>query len=437
MGIKDDFETFIENLQQTNISDMNVSVGEIAKKLNNHYYNLEGDKESHIYIVGSVGRETAIKGVSDLDLIFDLPNETYKKFDNYKSNGQSALLQEVKGVLTERYPKTDISGDGQVVVINFTNYTVELVPGFKQSDDSFKYPDTNNGGKWKITKPLAEIDEGIKTAQDTDNNFKYISNMIRAWKNEQGFKFGGLLIDTLVYNFLNDKEEYRKIGYDDYLNMTKDLFDYLQNEDKDQSYWFALGSNQQVNNCDNGKFVTKAKKAYNKIKDLTEVSDTLNEKLRELFGNEFPEKITKSNKSTNMISSYNSYTNTEQFIEELFPVDIKYSLYIDCIVSQNGWRDKLLSLIVSENSWLSINKHLNFFIDETDIKGEYSIYWKVRNVGKEAIRRNMIRGQIEKTNSKKHYEKTDFRGEHYVECYLVQNEVCVAKDRIEVPISTI
>ena len=52
--------------------------------------------------------------------------------------------------LKERYPKTDISGDGQVVVIEFNHYTVELVPGFKQPDNRFKYPDTHDGGAGSI-----------------------------------------------------------------------------------------------------------------------------------------------------------------------------------------------------------------------------------------------------------------------------------------------
>lgn len=433
MGIKEDFETFTQNIQLDTLSNMETTTGEICKKLNASYYGLDSDKESHMYIVGSIGRETAIKGVSDLDLIFDLPNETYKQFDGYESNGQSALLQEVKNVLKERYPKTDISGDGQVVVINFSNYTVELVPGFKQSDDSFKYPDTHEGGKWKITKPLLEIEESKKTAEDTDGNFKYVANMLRSWKNKQGFKFGGLLIDTLTYNFFNNNEEYRNIDFDGYLQMVKELFNYLKNQNKDQSYWYALGSNQQVSNCEDGKFVTKAKKAYNQIKDLDEESANLNKELRKIFGRQFPNKESVSENA----KAFNLYRNTEQFIEDLFPVDIKYDLYIDCKVTQNGFVDKLLSVIIRQNSWLSRNKSLKFFIDKTDIRGEYDIYWKVRNVGYEAERRDMIRGQIERTNNKEHNERTDFRGEHYVECYLVQNGVCVARGRIEVPISTV
>ena len=203
MALSDDFESFMKELVPDKLEAMKTTTGEMAKKLNKNYYDLDGNTSEHMYIVGSVGRGTSIKGVSDLDLLFDLPNDIYKKYDNYgeNSNGQSMLLQEVKNVLLERYPKTQISGDGQVVVIEFTNYTVELVPGFKQNNGSFKYPDTHDGGSWKITNPIPEIEESQTMAEDTNNNFVYICNMIRSWKNHMGFKLGGLLIDTLVYKF--------------------------------------------------------------------------------------------------------------------------------------------------------------------------------------------------------------------------------------------
>ena len=136
----DGFDVFCSSIALDNFEEMEKSAKSIAKKLNSVYYGLDKDDTSHLYIVGSVGRKTAIKGISDLDILFDLPLDTYKKFDAYQSNGQSALLQEVKESLQERYPKTDISGDGQVVVIEFNHYTVELVPGFKQSDGRFILP---------------------------------------------------------------------------------------------------------------------------------------------------------------------------------------------------------------------------------------------------------------------------------------------------------
>ena len=49
MSLKDDFQTFISNLEPNNMDEMETTVGEMAKKLNSYYYNLTGDKTSHMY----------------------------------------------------------------------------------------------------------------------------------------------------------------------------------------------------------------------------------------------------------------------------------------------------------------------------------------------------------------------------------------------------
>ena len=62
---------------------------------------------------------------------------------------------------------------------------------------------------------------------------------------------------------------------------------------------------------------------------------------------------------------------------------------------------------------------------------------KVRNIGKLAREKNMIRGQIieGRTNKHIHTEKTQFKGPHYVEAYVIKNNVVIAKKRIDVPIN--
>lgn len=211
MALSDDFEIFCNSIQLDDLADMQNTTESITKKLNSHYYGLDKESKSHMYIVGSVGRKTAISGSSDLDLLFDMPSYIFKQYDNYKSNGQSALLQDVKSVLLERYPNTNISGDGQVVVIEFNKYTVELVPGFKQSDDRFKYPDTHDGGSWKITDPLSEQSECSDCNSKSFGIYYDFCHIVRSWKNTIGFKFGGLLIDTLVYNFFKDNDDFLRI----------------------------------------------------------------------------------------------------------------------------------------------------------------------------------------------------------------------------------
>ena len=429
-----DFETFCQNITLDNFDQMKTSAGEIAKKLNKVYYGLEKDDSSHLYIVGSVGRKTAIKNSSDLDILFNLPNETYRRFDAYESNGQSALLQEIRNIMKERYPRTDISGDGQVVVIEFDKYTVELVPGFKQSDNRFKYPDTHNGGSWKYTDPLPEQEECKACDEESNGIYFDFCHIIRSWKNAQGFKFGGLLIDTLIYNHFCDQDNYSEYGSDDYFIILQNVFEYLGNQEKDRSYWFAVGSNQHVYNSSSGTFVDKANEALEIINDAIDKEQDMNEVLKTLLGNNFPSNQVILEKASYL---YRRYRNTEEFIWEKFPVDIRYSLSLECNVSQKGFRDDVLSNILKRNKVLRRNKRLEFFIKNTDCPKPYDIYWKVRNVGSVAEEKDCIRGQINKTNRTFKNEHTDFQGEHFVECYLVKNSVCVAKCRIDVPIGTV
>lgn len=436
MLLSKNFEKFCNDIKLDTLDDMKRTAGEIAKKLNNHYYDLSCDTYSHMYIVGSVGRKTAIAGNSDLDLLFDLPNEVYKQYNDYGSNGQSALLQDVKKVLFKRYPNTSISGDGQVVVIAFNKYTVELVPGFKQSDSTFKYPDTHNGGSWKYTNPLIEQLECCNCNINSNEIYYDFCHIIRAWKNTIGFKMGGLLIDTLIYNFFQNNDNFSGSDSNDYLQILTDLFKYLKDQNPNQNYWYAVGSKQQVNNSDNGVFVTKAQKAYTKLSKAIKATPCINNALRELLGNNFPKRETDddSNLNDSILENYKS-NNTEEIIEELFPVDIRYDLQIDCMVTRAGWRSFYLrEFLRAKKGCLHHHNKLEFFILSTDCPKPYEIYWKVRNIGSEAIRRNMIRGQINKTNLSKQFEHTDFAGQHYVECYLIKHGVCVARAHIDVPI---
>ena len=434
-----DFEQFCNNLWlDSKFNDMRTSIREIAKKLNQVYYELDNDTESHMYIVGSVGRKTAIQGSSDLDLLFDLPHDVYKRYNNYSNQKQSKLLQNLKEALQDRFSRTKIRGDGQVVVIEFNKFTVELVPGFKQDDGSFMYPDTNGGGCWKKTNPIKEQDSCEICNTTSNNKFYDFCHILRSWKNTIGFAIKGLLIDTLVYNFFKDNNYFRNNHYS-YLEILILLFDYLQRQDKSRTLWFAPGSNQCVYNSDNGSFVKHAKDAYSIIKDITSDSDDANNLLRSLLGNQFPKNEEKSNKYAKNLCCDESFvfdkeTPTEEFIEEKFTVDIRYDLTIDCEVTQNGWPPFKLRSIAKDKT-LRKNKHLDFFVKNTDCPSPYDIYWKIRNVGPEAVKRNMIRGNIIKGTKDQHQqEKTDFEGSHYVECFIVKNDVCVAKDRIEVPI---
>ncbi len=226
MGLADWFREFDTDLKVKNVSSISTRYKNIPQRLNTDYWDTTSDTAHSLY-VGSYGRRTAIDGFSDLDMIFRLPYSVYERYDNYSGNGQSSLLQAVKQSIEKTYSTTSIRGDGQVILVPFTDgITFEVVPAFVNNDDSYTFPDANSGGSWKTTNPKPEI-EAIKNRNAScNNNLFSLCRMLRAWKNKWDVPIGGLLIDTLAYQFI-ENWEYRDKSYFYYDYMGRDLFKWV------------------------------------------------------------------------------------------------------------------------------------------------------------------------------------------------------------------
>ena len=131
----------------------------ITKAVNREFWNSTSETAHSLY-VGSYGRGTAID-TSDIDILLELPRSEYERYDYYRGNGQSRLLQAVKSAIQNSYPRTDVRADGQVVKLAFTDgLQIEVLPAFASTDwygkTTYQYPDTNMGGNWRSTNPKAE-----------------------------------------------------------------------------------------------------------------------------------------------------------------------------------------------------------------------------------------------------------------------------------------
>lgn len=430
MSVSGMFSEFIANLAIGNTETISDRYGELTKALNKKFRDTESNTANTLQ-VGSFGRKTGINGISDLDMLYIMPKT---KWDEYnKSGGQLKLLQDTKDAISSRYPSTKVRVDRLVVTITYTNFHVEVQPVFEQDDKSYKYPDTKNGGAWKITKPREEMDAVASMDERKNSNLRRLCKMVRAWKNKHGVGMGGLLIDTLAYNFLESTSNYDTKSYLYYDELSRDFFKYIS-ELPEQSEYAAPGSKQRVRV--KKKFQHRAKKAYNLCLEAIKADGQKNvhEKWKAIYGRPFPGGQTKEAEN----SALNAYTNSEEHIEDRFTVDIRYQLKIDCEVIQRGFRKYSLRDMLKNRIQLKSEKKLKFWVSEMPlIIGSSRIYWKVLNRGEEAQRRNCIRGQIVPDNGHKAKdESTNFKGDHIVECYLVENETVVAKDRIHVPIVT-
>lgn len=292
MGLANWFRDFCSRLIVEDGGTISIRYKNITRRINLDYWSTVSDTEHSLY-VGSYGRNTATQGFSDLDMLVQLPYSEYVRYHNYTGNGQSALLQAVKKSIEKTYPATNIRGDGQVIMVPFSDdITFEVVPAFINKDDSFTYPDANNGGRWRVTNPKPEIAAIRLRNTETNGNLFQLCRMTRAWKRKWDVPIGGLLIDTLAYQFI-ENWEYRDKSYLYYDYMSRDFFKWLAEQDSNKEYWKAPGSGQHV--YGKGLFQYKAKRCLNIVLDAIEHETatpkwewSAKQKWREIYGISFP-----------------------------------------------------------------------------------------------------------------------------------------------------
>lgn len=133
-----------------------------------------------------------------------------------------------------------------------------------------------------------------------------------------------------------------------------------------------------------------------------------------------------------------SYRDTEQFIEDLYPVDEQYDVAIDCQVIGRGIHQIPLQKFFSTfagtyGRYLPHDFKVKCSVQNTNAPAYDEVLWKVRNVGSKAETRDDIRGQIQNRGYRIE-ETTTFEGPHYIECYLIKDSVCIAIGHVDVPI---
>ncbi len=293
MGLAEWFQGFCDDIQVKDGGTISMRYKAITRRLNTDFWTTTSDT-SHSLYVGSYGRNTAIEGFSDLDMIFQLPYEVYVQYDQHQGNGQSALLQAVRESIRKTDSSTDVGAEGQVVEIPFTdNLTFQVVPAFINKDNSYTFPDANNGGSWRTTNPRPEIEAIRERNAACNGNLVSLCRMMRSWKGKWEVPIGGLLVDTLAYQFI-ENYQYRDKSYLYYDFMCRDFFKWMADQDEKQEYWKAPGSGQYV--YGKGLFQYKAKRCYNISQEaITHETATpkqewsAKQKWREIFGAAFPD----------------------------------------------------------------------------------------------------------------------------------------------------
>lgn len=393
---------------------------------------------------GSYAHKTIIKPVRENDE-FDADVLLYlEEVENWEA---CDYVEEVYKLFRSLPTYKDmVSRKTRCVTIRYANhFHIDIVPYLERHGQ--RYVTNRHKNRFELTNPenfTAWLDERNRI---TKHHFVKVVRLLKYLRDyKQTFSVKSIILNTLIGELVNDvalledPNCYNDIPTTLYTVMNK-LKTYVQQYEYmptitdpgktgenfgdrwDQEGW-AVFRRKMIYYADK---IAEAYIEEDKEKSLT--------KWREVFGDDF--------KKTNQTYEYSlrtintalvKFDNTEQQIADLgIPLRINPAYKVRMIgrvAKKTGFRDYFLN---KQGNKVGIGRSINFRIATCTVPQPYKVYWKTLNRGSEAIERNCIRGQIVPGHDI-HQETTNFRGNHFVECYVVKDGACVARDRQSVKI---
>lgn len=419
------------------IKDANISrLKEGLKK-----YNQDNDTNHKLVEVitqGSVAMSTVVQNESndydiDVAIVFDkdsLPEGTIET----KNLVVNMLKDKCKQFNTEPEAKTNC-----VRISYEEGYHIDFAIYRRTIDSIGDYQYEHCGSEWRKRDPKSITRWFIESNRDKEYNLRIVVRLLKMFcRSRDSWSMPGGLVQSVLLEECFEKDNRIDEMFYETIKAVRNRLAYNKEvynpADMSQSLKLIKKDDDRLQNLQNrltqyiDKFNVLFERDCNHEQALQVWNDFFNHKYWQL-------KIEEVKESIDIHENIILHDESEEFISYLFPVDKKYDIILDCDVEQDGFRVDNLKNILKQKKWISPQKTLKFSISSNNVPKPYDVYWKVKNRGLEAKRRNHVRGQIIKTNSETHTETTKFKGEHFVECFIVQNGICVAKAKIDVPIS--
>lgn len=368
---------------------------EDSKKILQEYFSLEPDLSNTAISITDNLRSDYVSYSADW------PKGNPKAYAVWFENRMSSILQEAKRSYAQR-----------------NNVKIENVPTFKVKTPlqrSIQILKRHRDVQFRNDedKPISIIISTLsaQSYNNESNLFIALENIVFNMEKHIKKDADG---NDVVLNPVDPRENFAD-KWEDYPQRRENFYDWLEKVKLDLTLLKSKNSVQEIEtllgkSLDN-KVVTRAKQELS-LRDYQTSVGLEYFNTRELVPNRAP---------------------NEDFIEEKHEIKLDNSVVfkIDCKVTQDGFRTALLKKLPI----LKKHKSLEFFVDRiSNIQEPYQLKWKVRNCGPASVGRE--RGEILLDyGQRKRKENSSFYGDHFVECYLIKNDVCIAMDRIDVPIS--
>ena len=188
------FEVLRQNLEITDLQEETVS----TRQQNVRSALEKGLDLYDTFLTGSYRRNTMIAPLKKADVdVFAVLDVKYGNYD------PKELLNSVKTVLRETYTETpDISPNGQAVTITFTDFKVDVVPGFYRNGGGYLIPNAELG-TWISTDPKRHVEIWTAANKAHSNDFVPLLKMLKGWNRSRNV-LRSFHLEVLALSVLNN-----------------------------------------------------------------------------------------------------------------------------------------------------------------------------------------------------------------------------------------
>jgi len=167
------------------------------------------------FLTGSYRRHTLIAPLKQADIdVFVVLDPKY-----FEQNGQAPLLDRVRRILLKTYTKSlQTSRNGQAVTITFTDFVVDVVPGFNRQGGGYLIPDPIQS-RWIATDPTRHVDIWADANKAHDGDLVPLLKMLKAWNRAHSALLRSFHLETLALSIL------KNVNISDFPSGTPYVFD--------------------------------------------------------------------------------------------------------------------------------------------------------------------------------------------------------------------
>lgn len=423
MTVQEQFDKYLTdhlNLTKEDIKKVQVHI-ELREKLETKLeFKGKDDDETYSFLTGSYSRNTAIRPPKDVDFFIVLND---KKYSDLKP---SELLNLLEKILKEILPDKTLFQQTHSVTIEYDEeFSIDVIPAFEINSKLYKIPHVSeNSDIWLESNPKIH-GEKLTEANDTTSGLLVpLVKLLKAWKRDKCSYVKSFHLELLVIEIINNSE------VESYANGINLFFDNANNYLESVCIVDPANSDNFVDNYltdderENLKYLIKMEATIAQNAVSLENNGKTDEAIKE-----WDKIFTFNPEKKKSLTSKQSHEKVLSYPENLqFKIKITSKLF-------NPTLNKYKENYYSSSRKLPKGWKLRFYVDNSNISDPKKVFWQIVNTGEEAERATDLRGEIlDDQGFNRRDEHTKYKGTHYVNCFIVKNNSCVAKGRFFVNI---